>query len=187
MAPLKRVYLAGPFFNEKQIELIEKVETLLHAWNIQHFSPRKMTLNGNPTTSKPTPESAKQIFKNDYHEICNSTHVIAVIDWALMPSTSLRIIKDSSMVTDEHVHGESRATILSGPIQIPDSGTVWEMGCAYALRVPVYLFTANPTSRLNLMLSQSARGVIYGFSHLENFLMNDMNEVLLEQWKGEHR
>jgi hypothetical protein len=61
------------------------------------------------------------------------------------------------------------------------------MGCAYALRVPVYLFTANPAARLNLMLSQSARGVVYGLEKLDAFLASGMNEDLLEEWKGEHR
>lgn len=171
----KRIYLAGPFFNEKQIETIQKIEDALGLIDVDVFSPRKMALNGNPTTTKPTPETARQIFKKDYQEICLSTHVIAVIDWAMMPDTSLRVVSENS----------GRA--LSGPLQFPDSGTVWEMGCAYALRVPVYIFTANPANKLNLMLSQSAVGVIYGFGHLAHFLETGMDEAVLHSWKGEHR
>jgi nucleoside 2-deoxyribosyltransferase len=176
----KRVYLAGPFFNQAQIKLISDVEDALVATGTDHFSPRKMTLNDKPTTTKPTPEQAKAIFRKDYEEICRSTHVIAVLDWALNPGVELRLVQPRQGHVPEY-------DMLSGHLSLPDAGTVWEMGCAYALRVPVYLYTVDPSARLNLMLSQSARGVIYGLDHLKTFLGSGMDEDLLSPWKGEHR
>jgi nucleoside 2-deoxyribosyltransferase len=176
----KRVYLAGPFFNAAQIALIQEVEDALAAMNIPTFSPRKMALNDKPTTTKPTPEQAAQIFRKDYEEITKSTHVIAVLDWALNPGVSLRLCKND-------VGEDGPLQPISDHLSLPDAGTVWEMGCAYALRVPVYLYTQNPAAKLNLMLSQSARGVLYGIDHLKTFLGAGMDEDLLSPWKGEHR
>lgn len=186
-----RVYLAGPFFNDAQVRLIESVELMLEHHKVPHFSPRKMDLNGKPTTTQPTKETAGAIFRKDYEEICRSTHVIAVMDWAMNPNTSLRVCRDPAWGENPGRSSHDKATplheTLSGHIAFPDSGTVWEMGCAYALRVPTYIYTANPAARLNLMLSQSARGVIYGLTKLDGFLAGGLDEALLEEWKGEHR
>jgi nucleoside 2-deoxyribosyltransferase len=168
-----RLYLAGPFFNSAQIDLIRDVEDALTLHGVNHFSPRKIGLNSNPATSKPTPEQAEQIFKKDYQEICASTHVLAVVDWALPPGQSVRLCRDD-------IPGNTH-------LQVPDSGTVWEMGCAYALRVPVILYTANPSKQMNLMLTQSATGVIYGHTMLMQWLACDMDATILEGWKGDHR
>ena len=187
-----RVYLAGPFFNDAQVKLIEAAELLLDHHSIPYFSPRKMDLNGKPTTTQPSKETAGAIFRKDYEEICKSTHVLAIMDWSMNPGTCLRVCREPAwgeVPSDRQPGGKMMALheVLSGHIAFPDSGTVWEMGCAYALRVPVYLLTANPTARLNLMLSQSARGVLYGLVKLDAFLAAGLNEDLLEEWKGEHR
>lgn len=190
-----RVYLAGPFFNDAQVKLIERAEQILEACGVPHFSPRKMALNGNPTTTRPTPEQAGDIFRKDYEEICRSTHVIAVMDWTMNPGTSLRVCAEPPVMVENdtplEVSGKPPIAlhrVLSGHLQFPDSGTVWEMGCAYALRVPIYLYTAAPAARLNLMLSQSARGVIYGPAKLAEFLAGGrIREEVLEPWKGDHR
>lgn len=173
MAEPTRIYLAGPFFNAAQIELIKNVETILEMANIPHFSPRKLGLNSNPSSTKPTPEQAANIFKADYQEICRSTHVLAVVDWALPVGQSIHCCFDDGR---------------RGPsLNIPDSGTVWEMGCAYALRVPVILFTANPSKQMNLMLTQSAKGCIYGLDHLSSWAGGGLDPTYLEGWKGDHR
>jgi nucleoside 2-deoxyribosyltransferase len=176
----RRVYLAGPFFNQAQIKLIQEVEDALQANDIPTFSPRKMALNDKPTSTKPTPEQAAAIFRKDYEEITKSTHVLAILDWALNPDVSLRLVAPRQGHAPEY-------DMLSGPLSLPDSGTVWEMGCAYALRVPIYLYTKDPAAKLNLMLSQSARGVIYGLDHLNTFLGTGMDEDILSPWTGEHR
>jgi nucleoside deoxyribosyltransferase len=173
-----RIYLAGPFFNAAQVELIKTIEDTLESYNIPHFSPRKLGLNSNPSTTKPTPEQAANIFKADYQEICRSTHVLAVVDWALPPGQSVHLIREGTTTSMDHV---------SPALNIPDSGTVWEMGCAYALRVPVILFTANPSKQMNLMLTQSAKGCLYGIDHLQSYLGNGLDQAWLEGWKGDHR
>jgi len=170
-----RVYLAGPFFNSAQIEIVKSIENIFDRYEVPHFSPRKLGLNAQPTTTKPTPEQAADIFKNDYQEICRSTHVLAIVDWALPEGQSI------------HLHRNGTPEIIGPPLNIPDSGTVWEMGCAYALRVPVILFTHNPSKNMNLMLTQSAKGCIYGFDALHLFAESRFNPSFLEGWKGEHR
>jgi hypothetical protein len=155
-----------------------------------------MALNGNPTTTKPTPEQAADIFRKDYEEICKSTHLLAVLDWTMPPHASLRIVKENFAVPGEEPQRPLDAQPLRAPrtyevvsehLSLPDSGTVWEMGCAYALRVPVYLYTDKPATRLNLMLTQSAIGVIYGKQKFYDFLQANLDENLLEGWKGDHR
>lgn len=187
-----RFYLAGPFFNAAQIEVINTLERFLDMHGYPYFSPRKMALNGNPTSAKPNREQAEQIFRKDYQEICNCTHMLAVIDWAMNPNTSIRVCRDPAWgeVPDDRTPGGHVAKLhatLSEHLAIPDSGTVWEMGCAYALRVPVYAYTERPANKMNLMLTQSARGVVYGPEALAAFLNYDLDEACLGQWKGDFR
>jgi len=50
---------------------------------------------------------------------------------------------------------------------LPDSGTVWEMGYAFAKKIPVIGYTWEHKEKINLMLAQSIMG-IFDFSNMEN-------------------
>lgn len=186
------LYLAGPFFNAAQIEIIQRIESALcrlpgPSGTFSFFSPRSQPLNANPTGKVGPLDTAKaqDVFKKDYLEITRSTIVLAVMDWALPEGKEVRMV---DMFRQETENGESLEWGIpcSGPIKLPDSGTVWEMGCAYALRVPTYIFTQDPAARVNLMLSQSCKGVLYGWDALERWVASEFTEGA-EPWKGEHR
>lgn len=74
-----KVYLAGPFFNEQQIETIERLETWLCVKHVDFYSPR---MEG--TLIHISPENrqaaAKLIYEKNILRLAWCTHVIAVID-----------------------------------------------------------------------------------------------------------
>lgn len=124
---MKNVYLAAPEFNEKQKELFDLV---------------KLKLQCNETVGnifEPLAEENQHnelqfgsniwkytVFQQDIDAIKNSDCVVAIVDF---------LEKDGEI--------------------IPDPGTTWEIGYAYALNKPVYLVTEeeNPNNKvLNLMI-----------------------------------
>lgn len=66
---MKRVYLASPFFNEKEISYVEKVENILRSKGLNVWSPRENQLNRHEAG---TMEWSLDIFRND----------VKFIDWA---------------------------------------------------------------------------------------------------------
>lgn len=67
---MKRVYLASPFFNERELELVSHVEKVLREKHgLTVFSPRENQLD---TFKAGTPEWSTDIFRND----------VKYIDWA---------------------------------------------------------------------------------------------------------
>ena len=70
-----KAYLAGPFFNEKQIKIIEDIKILLKKLDIDFYSPKDDCLyipGGNITP--------KECFTSNLIEIDNSNFIIAVTD-----------------------------------------------------------------------------------------------------------
>ena len=71
-----RVYLAGPFFNEEQVERINYIEDLLDKLNFDVFSPRQ--------ASKITPNATKQdmidTFEGNVSHINEADFVLAILD-----------------------------------------------------------------------------------------------------------
>ena len=74
---MKRVYLASGFFNEKQIEAVEKVENILRAKGLNVWSPRENQLDqyefGTQAWSLDT-------FTNDCKFLKASDFVVAISD-----------------------------------------------------------------------------------------------------------
>lgn len=54
------VYIAGPFFNVAQIEIVEQIKILLHGQGLQFFSPKDECLY-NPETTTPEEVLAQNI------------------------------------------------------------------------------------------------------------------------------
>jgi nucleoside 2-deoxyribosyltransferase len=52
----------------------------------------------------------------------------------------------------------------------PDTGTLWEMGYAYAIGRPVVAFTASGQEKINVMLAQGCRGFLSDLNKVEDFL-----------------
>lgn len=176
---MSRVYIAGPFFNDRQVQLVMQIEQILEHNKISYYSPRKIPLNTIADQPKLNDAEAKKIFRKDVVEIDLCQCVIAIVDYLLgSPNASLGIVT---------LEGEAPEVVASG-IRIPDSGTVWEMGYAFAQDVPVYLYTDDPKRKMNLMLTQSCEGVIKGMAMLGDFLRGGkLNLNVLGEWEGDHR
>ena len=71
-----RVYLAGPFFNEEQLERISYIETKLDMYGLDVFSPRHASLI-KPGCSK---EDMIETFKGNVTHIDKADLVLAVLD-----------------------------------------------------------------------------------------------------------
>ena len=75
-----KVYLAGPFFNEKQIKIIDKIEKAFDRHEINYFSPRK---GGGIITDLPVEERmkrSKEIYQSNIDNMIDSDILFAVVD-----------------------------------------------------------------------------------------------------------
>lgn len=172
-------YLAGPFFNPAQCRHIEKVERRLDAQRgIHTFSPRKVFVC-KPDADK---ETRNNVFKGNVDGIHAADLVIALLDYQLPSNLTMNICKG----TGEPDDGQA----IGAQVAIPDSGTVWEMGHAYASCKPVLGLYLNPNVKLNLMLAQCCTWVIRSYEELEewledldlaNYNLNSMGGV---PWQG---
>lgn len=176
----KKFYLAGPFFNPPQIDLISKIELMFLDHDVPFFSPRQCS----PENKKAGPlsgEDAKAIFQRNYENLLDCDGVLAVVDWLMPEGLKLGLIN-------------SEGSAGSLPISLPDSGTVWELGAAYTIKqetrldYEILLLTTTKSSKLNVMLTQCADGVVYGLSSLGLYLNHGkFNSTALSLWKGGHQ
>ena len=80
---MKRVYLASPFFNEREISFVEKVEKILRNKGITVWSPRDNQLDRHEAG---TPEWSLDIFRNDVKFVDWAECVVAIYDGNYMDS-----------------------------------------------------------------------------------------------------
>lgn len=192
----QKFYLAAPFFNPVQIELIEQIESCFCRHGVPLFSPRSQDANKN---RKLTDADADLIYKTNCENIPDAQYILAVLDWKLPEGQAVHV---TSISAPSFSHPES-CLIKSPPLQIPDSGTVWEMGFAagwnYRTREVAFnkeppqlqtiIFTERPVeSSLNIMLTRGIAGIIRGVDKLNQFLNQGKLQIdLLEQHKGNHQ
>ena len=165
------IYLAGPFFNVAQIELCRQVKDVLAKnSDFEIFWPYE----ANPKVTISNPDEAQRVFEENDDMIEESCVMIAIVDWVLP--------KDEYIVRMKGGRFQER-------LNIPDAGTVWEMGAAWSNGTAVVLFSNATNRKVNLMLSQSAKGVIYGLNQLWEFIKPvkrlSLNWNRLSNWKGE--
>lgn len=190
------LYLAAPFFNNEQVELVKKVEEHFQefALGINVFSPRLQ--HGNTVGPIRNREHAKQVFDKNFDAICGAQSMLAIIDWLMPPNKEIRTIHADTIKPGIV---EDKVAAISGPaLNLPDTGTVWEMGAAYVQKLHLACFTLRPESAgVNLMLTCGCDGIVYGFDALENFLKAAKFEPKIEEyiqaweslpaWKGAWR
>lgn len=70
-----KVYIASPFFNEKQVQRVEYVENILKENNIPFFSPRSIQFYNDFGEL-----DGEKIFENDVKELNNADIIIALVD-----------------------------------------------------------------------------------------------------------
>lgn len=72
-------------------------------------------------------------------------------------------------VFNENIDAIAESKLMLACTEWPDTGTNWEMGFAFALRIPVVGFT-HKADKINVMLAQSCAGFLTSEDSLEKFL-----------------
>lgn len=167
------VYIAGPFFNPPQVELIERIERHLTDAGFSFISPRLQPANKSPITAS----QADEIFKRNLNDITRCNIVLACVDW-LMP-------KGQTIV---RIDREADIDYFAKPLSLPDSGTVFEMGLAVAWDKMLVLYTERRLDQpLNVMLSR-AGPVIRNWIDLTCFFGKNraIQPGMLSNWEGKN-
>lgn len=107
-------YLAGPFFNEQQIDMQEKIESLMAVQGKKCFSPRKDagTLGKNPTV-----EDMQRVFNADLDAINHCKYLFANVSFR-DTGTSVEIGYALSrnipviLFWNEHVHDSEHVNLM---------------------------------------------------------------------------
>ena len=107
-------YLAGPFFNEQQIDMQEKIESLMAVQGKKCFSPRKDagTLGPNPTV-----EDMQRVFNTDLDAINHCKYLFANVSFR-DTGTSVEIGYALSrnipviLFWNEHVHDSDHVNLM---------------------------------------------------------------------------
>lgn len=160
-------YLAGPFFNPAQVELIRKIEVAFCDAGVAFFSPR---LTGENAKKVLTDEDAAAIYGNNLIGMESCSHMLAVLDW-VMPESKKIFVCDLKDLGGEIQGCTNYAVPVGNALNIPDAGTVFEMGYYAANNRPIYIYTERPPeAAMNVMLTQCSRGVIRGQEMLKMFL-----------------
>ena len=75
-----KIYLAGPFFSEKQINLIEKIESEFDKYGFDYFSPRKSGGVISHLSLEDRTRESKKIYDSNIREMVNANVLFAIID-----------------------------------------------------------------------------------------------------------
>lgn len=161
-------YIASPFFNSEQLALVEKIEDTFERANAPFFSPRKIgVLKPNSGT-----KDRDAILKGNIDALTGASCVLAVFDYLLPAYQSVQLSSDRQP---------------SMPLFIPDSGVVWESAFAFANQIPVVGFVVK-APQLNVMISQTLRGVVTSLVELSQFAQTWNGErfhySILKPWQG---
>lgn len=176
------IYLAGPFFNEAQLRLVQEIEEDLTLFKLPFFSPRSQHEEGKPKAIL-NERTAQDIFQENVNQLQAASAVLAILDYPLPSMFELQLV-------------DLLGTHAPKSLRLPDTGTVWEMGYALGRGIPVFGFTASPPNKakLNLMLTQGCAGIIYGRALLRRFAAfpNQVNRIsslqeagIISSWKGD--
>lgn len=177
-------YIAAPFFNTAQIELVERIEVRFEKAKVPgFFSPRKTDTN---QKKELTDVDARRIFDRNNDEMLMCDNVLVVLDWKMPVGLEI-------WPCEVERQDGTLAKVGRTPLNIPDTGTVWEAGFIYGLnfrskggQIPknIYGFTERPKGdKVNIMLTQCLDGVIYGLEDLEKFLAGDSSVVTRGEWR----
>ena len=75
-----KIYLAGPFFSEKQINLIERIESQFDKYGFDYFSPRKSGGVISHLSPEDRTKESKKIYDSNIREMVNANVLFAIID-----------------------------------------------------------------------------------------------------------
>lgn len=155
------VYIAGPLFNGPQIALLEIIEGILDINGVEYFSPRMSDGSAELRQFGPSRRRLRIIFEENIEQMNAATLCIAVLDWLCPEGEEIRTVHFSGADGDSTRYGPS--------LNIPDSGTAFEIGYLFAHKVPVWGFSAREGFKPNLMLTETCAGQLSSIDDLRTF------------------
>lgn len=135
------IYLAGPFFNEEQLALIEKIRNFLQENGFCVFSPFHDTGGPKKPINLWTEDELEKVFTENVCHIGSSDLVVSVTEYR-------GVILHVENWAGDCDAGEKKS------ITLPDVGTVFEIGYAYSKDIPVINYNEKEQAGWNLMLQQ---------------------------------
>jgi len=178
------IYLAAPFFNKAEIDVVSNLEELiLHEYGHKFtlFSPRQQHFGRKPDLK--SLQVRNQIFTRNLQELKGCDVILAWLDRKQMhPQNTVRIVRPH--VYDTTVRDGQSYEACSNPLHQPDLGTVWELGYLSAIKerglahpigtelpVRIGFSLRDPhNDHLNVMITQCLEAVIFGWIALKDFL-----------------
>ena len=157
------IYLGGPFFNEQQESWAIYLAYQLRERGFKVYAPV------DEKWEEGSKKTANEIFIRNLQWMLHSKMMLAQMDYPIEPPNVLALVNTNDWLYET--------------INMPDSGTVWEMGYMYAQGKPVIGYTAKPVSQINLMLSECLDGFCFE-TPLDVFTVEGINWNLIKPWKG---
>ncbi len=156
-----KIFLAGPFFNPAACEMLQGL--LDHLEGLGHTVFCAMR-DGKLVPKDATEEVRQKFFKLDVDQMFESELVVAMLDYPMPENQALHL------VTMPYSTGPSSGLVVGPKVELPDAGTVFEMGLAYANgNTPIIGFTSSIKS-LNLMLAQSCIATVENYRTLSEIV-----------------
>jgi nucleoside 2-deoxyribosyltransferase len=150
------IYIASPFFNPPQLQVVMDIEEVLDAAEVSYYSPRKEGV------LKPDagPDERRQIFASNVDNIqSNCTLMIAVTHYAMPSGITLQVCKRGDVTA-----GWAPEPFLE--LNQPDTGTTFEIGAAYAAGIPLIAYHPASQDKLNIMLANAFGGFAFTMHQL---------------------
>jgi nucleoside 2-deoxyribosyltransferase len=165
-----KVFIASPLFNKNQVTIIEQIESALTKNEFEFYSARLHS-----GSDKMTPDQRKDlrawdpVYDSNVQGLEEARVMIAVLEYAMPEGQSLKLHFPQEECEDEmgRPYTEGKPPLQ---IELPDPGTVWEMGYHRGHQKLVLGFHSDAAKHLNLMLSHGVDGLLKGFDALEGFL-----------------
>jgi len=165
---MTRIYLAAPFFNPVQKVYVEGLYQYLIQKKYDVFSPMHEII----IPKDASPEMLADVFKQNWTAISACDVMVANVDWLLPEGESIQgITLENEPIKDWFAEDRMGGyyTYTTPPLNITDTGVAFEIGFAFAMRVPVIAISPErevKKSSINVMLSQACAGVCYKITEL---------------------
>jgi len=179
--PRPKVYIAAPFFNPWQLEIVSQIEGALDDKGYRYYSPRIHSGSASLTPEeRRNPLSWRPVFESNISGLRECVLVLAVLCYPLPGNKTLRQV-EHVLVED----GRKPAGVeLGPPLEMPDDGVIYEMGCSKILGTPVIGFhPCKYPAQMNLMLTHGCTGFLTGWVELEAFFNGRALETGSRDWE----
>jgi nucleoside 2-deoxyribosyltransferase len=141
-----KIYLAGPFFNDKQIETISRIEQEFDKYGFDYFSPRKSGGVISHLSPEDRTKESKKIYDSNVSAMIDANILFAIVDG-----------RDTGTVYEM---GYFRA--LTDHFKYKSERSAWE-NKRYSITY------TNENFGLNIMLKESVDAHVIGVNDLEKF------------------